>query len=90
MKVLTAKCVTKTLSRYPEKIQEQIYNHLLLLEDPYHVPDIECLYPPIHVYRMHVGRTYTIIFEIHKESNTVFVLDLLPIGQAHKRYGRYF
>ena len=90
MKVLTAKSVTKALSKYPEKIKEQIFNHLLLLEDPYLAPDIECLYPPKQVYRMHVGRTYTIIFEIHKESDTVYVLDLLPIGKAHKRYGRYF
>jgi mRNA-degrading endonuclease RelE of RelBE toxin-antitoxin system len=90
LKVLTAKCVTKTLSKYPEKIQEQIYNHLVLLEDPYLAPGIECLYPSKHIYRIHVGRTYTIIFEIHKESDTVFVLDLLLIGKAHKRYGRYF
>jgi len=39
---------------------------------------------------MHVGRTYTIIFKIHKESDTVFVLEILTIEQAHKRYGRYF
>ena len=89
MKVMTAKCVTKTLSKYPEKIREQIYNHLVLLEDPYRAPDVECIHPSTQVYRMHVGRTYTIIFRIHKESDSVLVLDLLPIGQAHKRYGRY-
>jgi mRNA-degrading endonuclease RelE of RelBE toxin-antitoxin system len=39
---------------------------------------------------MHVGRTYTIIFKINKESNIVTVLDLMTIEQAHKRYGRYY
>lgn len=90
MKVLTAKGVAKTLSKYPEKIREQVFKHLLMLEDPYRAPDIECLYPTRQLYRMHVGRSYTIIFKIQKETDTVLVLDLLPIEQAHKRYGRYF
>lgn len=90
MKVQLAKGVVKTLTKYPEKIREQVFNHLRMLEDPYRAPEIECLYPTRQLYRMHVGRTYTIIFKIHKESDTVFVLEVLTIEQAHKRYGRYF
>ena len=41
------------------------------------------------MYRMHIGRSYTIIFKIVKEENTVLVLDLMTIEQAHKRYRRY-
>jgi mRNA-degrading endonuclease RelE of RelBE toxin-antitoxin system len=43
----------------------------------------------VQVYRMHIGRTYTVIFKIYKDSNIVQVLDLMTIEQAHKRYGRY-
>jgi len=42
----------------------------------------------VQVYRMHIGRTYTLIFKIYKETNQVIVLDLMTIEQAHKRYGR--
>ena len=41
------------------------------------------------MYRMHIGRSYPIIFKIVKEENTVLVLDLMTIEQAHKRYRRY-
>jgi len=82
--------VVKTLEKYPEKIREHIFNHLRKLEDPYSAPDVECLHPKVQVYRMHIGRTYTVIFKIYKESNTVNVLDLMTIEQAHKRYGRYY
>jgi len=81
--------VIKTLEKAPEKIREHIFNHLRKLEDPYSAPDIECLHPKVQVYRMHIGRTYTVIFRINKESNMVQVLDLMTIEQAHKRYGRY-
>ena len=81
--------IIKTLERYPEKIREHIFNHLRKLEDPYSAPDVECLHPKVQVYRMHIGRTYTIIFKIDKDSDIVLVLDLMTIEQAHKRYGRY-
>jgi len=81
--------IIKTLERYPEKIREHIFNHLRKLEDPYGAPDVECLHPKVQVYRMHIGRTYTIIFKIDKDSDIVLVLDLMTIEQAHKRYGRY-
>jgi mRNA-degrading endonuclease RelE of RelBE toxin-antitoxin system len=83
------KRVIKTLEKYPEKIRVHIFNHLRKLEDPYSAPDVECLHAKVQVYRMHVGRTYTIIFKITKESDIVTVLDLMTIEQAHKRYGRY-
>jgi len=82
--------VIKTLEKYPEKIREHIFNHLRKLEDPYTAPDVECLHPKVQVYRMHIGRTYTVIFKIYKETNCVVILDLMTIEQAHKRYGRYY
>jgi len=40
------------------------------------------------VYRMHVGRSYTIFYEIIEEDNTVEVLNILTIEEAHNLYGR--
>ena len=82
--------VIKTLKKYPEKSKELIFDHIRTLEDPHRAPDVECLFKPTQVYRMHVGRTFTIIFKIHKQTNVVQVLDLDTIEQAHKRYGRYY
>jgi len=81
--------VIKILEKYPEKIRVHIFNHLRKLEDPYSAPDVECLHPKMRVYRMHIGRTHTVIFKIYKEPNRVMVIDLMTIEQAHKRYGRY-
>lgn len=39
------------------------------------------------VYRLHIGRTYTAFYEIEEETNTVRVFEVLPIDEAHKRYG---
>jgi mRNA-degrading endonuclease RelE of RelBE toxin-antitoxin system len=90
VEVQIEKGVLKTLEKFPEKIREHIFSHLCKLEDPYNAPDVECLNAKFQVYRMHIGRTYTIIFKIHKEEKLVNVLDLMTIEQAHKRYGRYF
>ena len=38
-------------------------------------------------YRMHVGRTWTIFYSIIEEEKQVRVSELLPINEAHKRYG---
>jgi mRNA-degrading endonuclease RelE of RelBE toxin-antitoxin system len=75
--------VTKTLEKYPEKIREQIFDHIRKLEDPYSAPDVECLHPEVQVYRMHIWETYTVIFRIFEESDLVRVLDLMTIEEAH-------
>jgi mRNA interferase RelE/StbE len=89
VEVQLERSVIKTLEKYPEKIRVYIFNHLCKLEDPYSAPDVECLHSKAQVYRMHIGRSYTAIFKIYKESNSVWVLDLMTIEQAHKRYGRF-
>lgn len=90
MEVQLEKGVLNTLEKLPEKIREYIFSHLWTLEDPYSAPDVECLHAKLQIYRMHIGRTYTIIFKIHKKEKLVNVLDLMTIEQAHKRYRRYF
>ncbi len=38
-------------------------------------------------YRMHIGRTWTIFYSILEEEKEVRVAELLPIDEAHKKYG---
>lgn len=38
-------------------------------------------------FRMHISRTYTAIYTVLEEQNEVRVLELVPIDEAHKRYG---
>lgn len=39
------------------------------------------------VYRLHIGRTFTAFYIIMSKERLVRVLELLPIADAHKRYG---
>lgn len=71
----------------PEKSRRIILTHLRRLEEPSVTQGIERL--ATDVYRMHVGRTYTILFTILPDSDLVRVTDIYPIGVAHKRYNRY-
>ncbi|MFC6943253.1 type II toxin-antitoxin system RelE/ParE family toxin [Salinirubellus sp. GCM10025818] len=38
-------------------------------------------------YRMHISRTYTTIYTILEDQKEVRVLEIVPIDEAHKRYG---
>ncbi len=71
------------------KSRRIIAKHLKALEDdpyPGSSGDKELLNlrPGIHIYRLHIGRSFTAFYEI--EERTVFVNELMTIGQAHKKY----
>lgn len=38
-------------------------------------------------FRMHVARSYTAIYTVLEAENEVRVLEIVPIDEAHKRYG---
>ncbi|ELZ58522.1 MULTISPECIES: type II toxin-antitoxin system RelE family toxin [Halorubrum] len=38
-------------------------------------------------YRIHISRTYTAIYTVLEDDAEVRVLEIVPIGEAHKRYG---
>jgi mRNA-degrading endonuclease RelE of RelBE toxin-antitoxin system len=38
-------------------------------------------------FRMHISRTYTAIYTVLKDEGEVRVLEIVPIDEAHKRYG---
>lgn len=39
------------------------------------------------VYRLHIGRTFTAFYVIDEDADVVRILEVLPIDDAHKRYG---
>jgi mRNA-degrading endonuclease RelE of RelBE toxin-antitoxin system len=39
------------------------------------------------VYRLHIGRTHTALYDILEAKEQVRVIELLPIDEAHDRYG---
>ena len=43
----------------------------------------------IVIYRLHISRSYTAFYEIDKDEKLVIVQEILPIEQAHKKYGYY-
>ncbi|MFW6317865.1 MAG: type II toxin-antitoxin system RelE family toxin [Halorubrum sp.] len=38
-------------------------------------------------YRIHISRSYTAIYTVLEDQNEVRVLEIVPIDEAHKRYG---
>ncbi|SFS02013.1 hypothetical protein SAMN05216559_2584 [Halomicrobium zhouii] len=39
------------------------------------------------LFRLHVGRTHTAFYLVAEGANEVRVVEILPIDEAHKRYG---
>jgi len=39
------------------------------------------------LYRLHIGRTHTAFYDILEADEEVRVIEILDIGEAHKRYG---
>jgi mRNA-degrading endonuclease RelE of RelBE toxin-antitoxin system len=41
------------------------------------------------IYRLHISHSYTVFYNIDKAAKQVIVQEILPIEQAHKKYGNY-
>ncbi len=81
------------LNSLDEKIRGIVRAKLLSLEEnpyPGSPGDKERLTLPDDtvLYRMHFGRTWTVLYRVDEVSRTVKVIEMLTIEQAHKRYGR--
>lgn len=81
------------LSSMPDKSKRIVKKHCLALADdpfPGKGGDKEAL----HIigfrtlYRMHIGRSYTVFYHIFEGELIVRILEILTIEQAHKKYGR--
>ena len=72
-----------------DKSRRIIEKHLRALEeDPYPGSrgnkELLNLRPGVTIYRLHIARMFTAFYEI--EERTVYVNEVLTIGQAHKKY----
>jgi len=72
-----------------DKSRRIIEKHLKALEeDPYPGSrgnkELLNLRPGVKIYRLHIARMFTAFYEI--EEGTVYVNEVLTIGQAHKKY----
>ena len=48
-----------------------------------------CLKDGYILYRLHIGRTWTAFYRVYETDKVVKILDVLPIEQAHKKYGHF-
>lgn len=39
------------------------------------------------LYRLHISRSYTALYTIHEPKSEVRIREILPVDDAHKRYG---
>jgi mRNA-degrading endonuclease RelE of RelBE toxin-antitoxin system len=87
MKIEIERATCEFVKELPLKTRRIIVSHLRKLEDPLNIPGIEKL--GSNVYRLHVGRIYTILLCIIPEQKLVRATDILPIELAHKRYRQF-
>lgn len=72
-----------------DKSRRIIETHLETLEeDPFPGKggdkELLNLRPGVRIYRLHIGRTFTVFYEV--EGRIVFVNEIMTIEQAHKKY----
>jgi mRNA interferase RelE/StbE len=80
------------LSELPEKSQRLIKERCYALaEDPFPGKggDKELLHLEFKLYRLHVGRSYTVFYQICEEEELVKILEIVTIDKAHKLYKHF-
>jgi hypothetical protein len=92
-KLLISKRGLNLLENLPEKSERVVRGKLrLLAESPYPMRgegDKEKIrFHDYEIYRIHIGRSFTAFYRIYEVEKTVRILDLMTIGEAHKRYGK--
>ena len=40
-------------------------------------------------YRLHIARTFTVIYNINSDEKLVYITHIMPIEKAHRRYGAF-
>ena len=80
------------LSELPEKSHRLILDRCQsLAKEPFpgHEGDKELLHLEFKLYRMHVGRSFTVFYQICEKDKLVKILEIATIDKAHKLY-RHF
>ncbi len=82
----------KYLTELPEKSQRLIKEKChALTEDPFpgQESDKELLHLGYKLYRLHIGRSFTVFYQICEEDKLVKILEITTIDKAHKLYKRF-
>lgn len=82
----------KYLSELPEKSQRLVKEKChALAEDPFpgQGGDKELLHLDYKLYRLHVGRSFTVFYQISDEEKIVKILEIVTIDKAHKLYKHF-
>jgi len=82
----------KYLSELPEQSQRLIKAKChALAEDPFpgQGGDKELLHLDFKLYRLHVGRSFTVFYQICERDKLVKILEITTIEKAHKLYKRF-
>jgi mRNA interferase RelE/StbE len=81
------------LSELPEKSSRLIKKRChALAEDPFpgHGGDKELLHLESNLYRLHIGRSFTVFYQIcEEEEELVKILEIATIDKAHKLYKHF-
>jgi mRNA-degrading endonuclease RelE of RelBE toxin-antitoxin system len=79
------------LDKLPDKIQRATREQLLTLRENPFPGDSEFITLPggYSVYRLHIGRILTVFYQVNTKEQTVQILKIMTIEQAHKEYRRW-
>lgn len=81
----------KFLKKLPQKTRSIIVEKILdLIEDPFpggNREKLECPHPPA-VYRLHIGRSFTVFYILETDENVIKIEKIMTIEKAHKEYSR--
>jgi len=89
--VLIERRAREFLKKLPQKARRIVVEKIqVLAEDPFPGGNKERLvYPhPPAVYRLHIGRSFTVFYIIEHEENVVKIVKIMTIERAHKEYSR--
>jgi len=81
----------KFLKMLPKKTRRIIVNKILcLIEDPFPSGNKEKLNysDPPAIYRLHIGRSFTVFYIIETNENVIKIEKILTIKGVHKEYSR--
>ncbi|TFH47527.1 MAG: hypothetical protein E4G89_07770 [Methanothrix sp.] len=91
-KVVIDRKALKYLPELPEKSQRFIKDKChALAEDPFPGKggDKGLLHLEFKFYRLHVGRSFTVFYQIYEEEGLIKVLVIVIIDKAHKHYKHF-
>ena len=92
LKVVIDRKALAYLLELPEKSQRLIKEKChALADDPFpgQGGDKELLHLEFKLYRLHVGRSFTVFYQVCEEEKLVKILEIATIDKAHKLYKHF-